>query len=128
MADTPTPVRYATDSDITSILGRRDRTRGDLLVGGGVRVNGIVRGNIEPVGDDCAVIVSTGGQVKGDMRVARARIDGSVTGAIDIEGHLEVTAGAVIDGDITYGSMSVEAGARVNGHVRCRHAGFNERE
>lgn len=128
MADKPLEVRRVTDADITTVLGRQDRTRGDLHLGGGVRVNGVVRGNIEPAADGCAVIVSAGGYVEGDVHVARARIDGSVSGALNIEDHLEVTAGAVIDGDITYGSMSIEAGASVNGYVRCRHSDFNERE
>lgn len=128
MAETALEVRHASDNDVTTVLGRQDRTRGDLHIGGGVRVQGVVRGNIEPVGDQCTVIVSPGGHVRGNVHAARARVDGNVTGALSIEGHLDVSSGAVIDGDITYGSMSIEAGARVEGYVRCRHSEFNERE
>ena len=127
MADKPLEVRHASESDITTLLGRQDRTRGDLHIGGGVRVQGVVRGNIEPGGEQCAVIVSRGGVVQGDIHASRARVEGSVTGTLRIEGHLDVIAGAVIDGDVTYGSMSIEAGARVEGHLRCMHSDFNER-
>ncbi|MDZ7747803.1 MAG: polymer-forming cytoskeletal protein [Halofilum sp. (in: g-proteobacteria)] len=128
MAQSAFEVRHASDNDVTTVLGRQDRTRGDLHVGGGVRVQGVVRGNIEPVSDQCTVIVSEGGHVQGNVHASRARVDGAVTGALSIDGHLDVSATAVIDGDITYGSMSIESGARVDGHVRCRHSEFNERE
>lgn len=127
MADRPLDVRQASDSDITSVLGRADRTRGNLHIGGGLRVLGIVRGNVEASAGSAVLIVGEGGRVEGDVRVDRARVDGAVEGALDIAGHLDVSAGAVINGDITYGSMTVVAGATINGHVRCRHSEFNER-
>jgi cytoskeletal protein CcmA (bactofilin family) len=120
MSDKPIQVRQATDSDITTVLGRPDRTRGDVHVGGGLRVDGIVRGNVEANGPEATLIVAEAGQVDGDIKVTRARIDGSVSGGLDIEGHIEISATAVIQGDIAYGSMSMAAGARVDGAVRPR--------
>ena len=54
MASDRIDVRHATDSDITTTLGRADRTRGDFHVGGGLRVLGVVRGNVEPVSAEAA--------------------------------------------------------------------------
>lgn len=119
MADSKDDFRHATEGDVTSILGRRDRTRGDLHVSGGLRVDGVVRGNIEPGGNDAAVLVSPGGHVEGRIRAQRVRVEGHVTGAMIIEGHVDVMARAVIEGDISYGSMSIAPGAVVNGRVRC---------
>lgn len=127
MADKPLEVRRASDSDISTVLGRQDRSRGDLHIGGGVRVDGVVRGNIEPSSDHCSVIVSAGGHVEGDIHAGRARIDGTVTGNLRIDGHLDVSAGAVITGDIAYGSMTVEAGGRIDGRIRCVHSEYDER-
>jgi len=124
MAEKPLQVHRATDADITTTLGPADRTRGDLHIGGGLRVDGVVRGNIAPNGDGSTVIVAESGHVEGDIKIGRARIDGRVTGGLDIEGHLDVSAGATIEGDILYGSMSMEAGACVNGAVRSRHGGL----
>ncbi len=126
MAEKPLQVRHATDADITTVLGRPDRTRGDLHVGGGLRVDGVVRGNISPNGEGSTLIVAESGHVEGDVAVTRARIDGRVTGGLDIEEHLDVSAGAIIEGDIRYGSMSMEAGACINGAVRSRHAGSDD--
>jgi len=117
MADSRDGFRHATDGDITTILGKRDRTRGDLHVTGGVRVDGVVRGNIEPVSIDAAVIVSRTGSVQGNIHVHRARIDGRVKGNILTEGHLDLTSSAVIEGRVSYGSLSIEAGADVNGEL-----------
>jgi cytoskeletal protein CcmA (bactofilin family) len=126
MADKPLQVRQATDTDITTVLGRPDRTRGDLHIGGGLRVDGVVRGNIAPNGEGSTLIISESGHVEGDIAVTRARIDGTVNGGLDIQEHLDVTASATIQGDILYGSMSMEAGACIDGTVRSRHAGLDD--
>jgi cytoskeletal protein CcmA (bactofilin family) len=61
------------------------------------------------------------------VKVARVRIEGNVVGSLEVDGHVEITASAKIDADvITYGSISIDAGARVNGTLRCRHADFDE--
>jgi len=109
--------RHASDDDITSILGQRDRTRGDLHVTGGVRVDGVVRGNIEPVSVESAVIVSRTGSVQGNIRVQRARVAGRVKGDLVVDGHLDLLASAVVEGNVSYGSMTIEAGADVNGQL-----------
>ena len=128
MAEKPLEVRHASDSDITTVLGRQDRVRGDVHVAGGLRVDGIVRGNIEPGGKDSCVIVSTGGRVEGDIHAARVRMDGSVAGNLHVEGHLDVSSEAVIDGNVTYGSMTIAEGARIDGRLQCSHSDFDERE
>lgn len=107
--------RHASDADITSIIGVRDRTRGDCHVGGGLRVDGVVRGDVVAASDDAALIVSTNARIEGDIHVARARLDGHVTGTVTVDGHLDVRSGAVIEGDVRYGSMAIETGASITG-------------
>lgn len=119
MTDTPIHVRHAVDSDVTSVLGKEDRTRGDLRIGGCVRVEGVVRGDIEPVSDHAAVIIGPEGFVEGDVHVRRARIEGRVYGSIRVDGHLDVTSTAVLEGDLAYDSMRVEPGAWIEGRATC---------
>ncbi len=107
--------RHANDADITSIIGVRDRIRGDYHVGGGLRVDGVVRGNVVASGDDAVLIVSPNARIEGDIHVTRARLDGRVTGTVTVDGHLDVRAGAVIEGDVRYGSMKIETGASITG-------------
>ena len=107
--------RHAGDNDITSTIGERDRARGDLHVGGGLQVNGVVRGNVLATSADAALIVRANALIEGDIKVVRARIEGHVTGTVTVEGHLDVMDGGVIEGDVHYGSMAIASGATVSG-------------
>lgn len=107
--------RHASDAEITSIIGVRDRTRGDCHVGGGLRVDGVVRGNVVASSDDAVLIVSPNARIEGDIHVTRARLDGHITGTVTVDGHLDVRAGAVVEGDVRYGSMAIETGASITG-------------
>ena len=111
----PDAFRHASDADITSIIGVRDRTRGDCHVGGGLRVDGVVRGNVLASSEDAALIVSPNARIEGDIHVGRARLHGHVTGTVTVDGHLDVRSGAVVEGDVRYGSMSIETGASITG-------------
>lgn len=119
MTDTPIHVRHAVDSDVTSVLSREDRTRGDLRIGGCVRVEGVVCGDIEPVSEHAAVIISREGFVEGNVHVRRARVEGRIYGSIRVDGHLDVMSTAIIEGDLAYDSISVEPGAWIDGRATC---------
>lgn len=119
MTDTPSQVRRAVDGDVTSLLSKEDRTRGDLRVGGCVRVDGVVCGDIEPVSDHAAVIIGAEGFVEGNIHVRRARVEGRIYGSIRVDGHLDVTSSAIIEGDLAYNSISVEPGAWIDGRATC---------
>lgn len=114
--------RHASDSDITSTLGERDRVRGDLHVGGGVRIEGVVRGNIVAASEESSLVVAPRARIEGDVQIGRARIEGHVTGSVNVSGHLDVLDGGVIEGDVHYGSIAIAAGARVSGVLSSRRA------
>lgn len=114
--------RHATDGDITSTLGQRDRSRGDLHVGGGLRVEGVVRGNIVAAAEEASLIVAPAARIEGDVQIGRARIEGHVTGTVTVTGHLDVMDGAVLEGDVHYGSIAIGSGARVVGLLTSRRA------
>lgn len=120
---------YVQDTDITSEISAHERIRGDVHIGRGLRVAGVVRGNIEALGADSNLIIVASGRVEGSVKVARVRIDGAVTGNMQVDGHVEITASAVVEAEtITYGSINIEHGAHVDAHLRCRHAEYNEHE
>lgn len=114
--------RHANDADMTSWIGRRDRTRGDFHVGGGLRVEGVVRGNILAADDDAGVIVGPGARIEGDVHIGRARIEGRVSGSVTVTGHLDILDGGVVEGDVHYGSIAIVAGARVTGVLSSRRS------
>ncbi len=123
MASEDRNIHPARDQDITSTIGREDRTRGDLAIGGGLQVAGIVRGKIESLNGDTTLIVAAGGRVEGTVAVARARIEGVFTGTLTVTGHVEITDTAVVEADIEYGTLRVHSGARIGGRVHCHHGG-----
>jgi len=116
----PDPI-YPRDQDVTSDLSAHERCRGDLFIGGGLRIRGVATGSITPMATDTTLIVAAGGHVEGDVQATRIRIDGTLRGRIEVEGHVEITAGAVVAADIIYGSISVAEGARVEGVLTRRY-------
>jgi len=118
---------YVRETDITSEISAHERVRGDVYIGHGLRLAGVVRGNVEALGTDSNLIIAASGRIEGRVKVARIRIDGAVKGSLHVDGHVEITASAVIEADIiTYGSISIESGAHVDAQLQCRHADFNE--
>lgn len=106
-------------SEVTSTIGRKDRVRGELHVGGCVRIEGIVRGSIEPIGDDARAIIVHGAHLEGRVRLHSIWIEGEVVGDIEASGHVDIAPGAVVHADISYGSLSIGAGAEVVGRLHC---------
>lgn len=115
--------------DITSEISAHERVRGDIYIGEGLRLAGVVRGNIEALGSDSGLIIAASGRIEGRVQVARVRIEGTVIGNLQVDGHVEITASAVIEAEIiSYGSITIAHGAHVDARLRCRHAEFNEHE
>jgi len=122
MSRSQQPPRAPGPAEVTSTIGARDRIRGELHVGGCVRIDGVIRGDIEHIGPDARVIVGTGGYVQGDVRVHSIWIRGQVLGKIEAAGHVDIAADAVVHADITYGTLRIGAGAAVTGRLRCPEA------
>lgn len=113
---------YPRDQDITSELAAQERCRGDLHIGRGLRVRGVVTGDIAPLAEDTTLIVAAGGHVEGKVRATRVRVDGHLRGRIEVDGHVEITAHAVVAADVVYGTLSIAHGARVDGRMQRREA------
>lgn len=115
----PVVSRRPATAEITSVIGAEDRVRGELHVSGCARVDGVVRGSIERHGDQACLIIGTSGHVRGDIHVHSIWIEGQVVGTIEAVGHVEIAATASIEADISYGTLSIAAGAQVSGRLRC---------
>lgn len=109
-------------SEVTSTIGAQDRIRGELHVGGCVRIDGVVRGDIEHIGPRAGVILGPGGHVRGNVRLHSIWIEGQLIGTIEADGHVDIAPGAVVHADIAYGTLRIGAGAEVSGRLRCPEA------
>jgi len=94
-------------SESTTVVGDVE-TRGPLMVSGHVRGNGRVGGTLS---------VSKSAHWEGDISARQAVLAGKVTGKIVVEDKLEITASAVIHGEIVAKILAIANGARIEGEV-----------
>ena len=94
-------------SESTTVIGDIE-TRGPLMVSGHVRGNGQVGGTLS---------VSKSADWQGDISARQAVLAGKVTGRVVVEDKLEVSASAVITGEIVAKILAIANGARIEGEV-----------
>ena len=99
-----------------TLIGPRCEMHGRILATDSLRLDGTVVGHIEAHSDlPITVVIGASGVVQGDVRVHRIIVAGKVTGNIHALERIELHASALVQGDIKYGSLAVEHGARVLG-------------
>lgn len=103
-------------SKIDTLIGAGSRIDGDVRFSGGLRVDGVVSGNIASE-DAGTLVVSDEATVEGEIRVAHAVINGQVAGPIHASESLELQAKARVTGDVYYTSLEVHLGAVVEGRL-----------
>ena len=91
----------------TTVVGDIE-TRGPLMVSGNVKGNGSIGGTLS---------VGKTAIWEGDISARQAVLAGKVTGRIMIEDKLEVSASAVISGEIVAKVLAIANGARIEGEV-----------
>lgn len=105
----------AAESRTFSYLGSEVSVTGDIVTEGDLHLDGKVTGDVA-----CGSLTQgPGGEVQGNIRAGDARLAGLVDGAVDA-GALTIEASARITGDIVYESVSVAAGAELDGRMRRR--------
>mgnify|MGYP000462552084 CR=1 FL=1 len=108
----------ASSEKFDTIVGRTTTIQGNLMLLDSVRIDGKVVGNIETA-PDCKIAVAIGptGEVTGDIKAHRVMVAGSVSGHINAAERVEFQKDSVVQGDVTYGSISVEHGAKLSGLI-----------
>ena len=109
---TPSQERFDT------IIGRTTQIYGRLVLLDSVRIDGKVTGNIETAKDNkVTVAIGQTGEVAGDITAHRVMVAGRVEGNIYAAERVEFHKDSIVQGDISYGSIAVEHGARLLGLV-----------
>ncbi len=99
-----------------TLIGRQTEIHGTLYVKQSVRIDGKVVGNIEAPKDMAiTIVVGNEGEIQGDVIANRVVVAGKVSGNIDARERVELHASALVQGDVKYGSIAVEHGARLLG-------------
>ena len=108
-----------TDS-IDTLIGQKTVFKGDLEFAGGLRVDGVVKGNVIATGDgNSTLVLSELGEIEGNVTVPHVIVNGSVRGNIKSSGRVELQAKAQIHGDVHYRAVEMELGATINGNLVC---------
>lgn len=103
---------------VDSLIGQQSRILGDIRFGGGLHVDGAIRGNVTSDGDDRATLtVSDRGSIEGEVRVPYIILNGLVKGDVYASEHIELAASARVEGDVYYALIEMAMGAEVNGKL-----------
>ncbi len=96
-----------------TIVGPRTVFRGNIAAFESIRIDGKVIGNIEsPPGSNITVALGKTAMVEGNINTYRALIAGRVEGNIYASERAELHDGADIHGEVIYGQIGVEQGAK----------------
>ena len=102
---------------IDTLIDKDMTIRGSTTVTGGIRLDGKIYGNLTIDGEHGSLVMGQDSVVKGNIAVASAMIGGKVTGNITSYEYIEVHGDAVIEGDIDYNILEINAGARIRGKL-----------
>jgi cytoskeletal protein CcmA (bactofilin family) len=107
-----------TNERFDTLIGKTSEIYGRMVVGESLRIDGKVVGNIESE-ENTKVTVAIGedGVVVGDIFAYRVMVAGKVEGNIYAFERVEFHQTAQVRGDVTYGTIGIEHGARVIGLV-----------
>jgi cytoskeletal protein CcmA (bactofilin family) len=106
------------DNRIDTLVGADTRIEGDLHFGGGLRVDGAIRGNVsEQNGSPSTLIISEHGRIEGAVTAAKIVLNGKVNGTVKSSHFVELQTKARITGDLYYKSLEMHTGAVIEGKL-----------
>ncbi|NEQ49872.1 MAG: polymer-forming cytoskeletal protein [Leptolyngbya sp. SIO3F4] len=100
------------DSGSRNHIAQGTTITGDIVTDGDLRVDGRVEGTIVSKGK---LVVGGSGTVKGDIKCVNANVSGMVQGTMTVNEMIAVQASGKFSGDLSYGKLSVEPGAQLEG-------------
>ena len=103
---------------VRSFIGAETRIHGDIEFTGGFHVDGYVKGNVEGINDDNAVLsISESGSVEGSVIVPHIFLNGVIRGDVRATERMKLGSGARVIGDVQYKLIEMSIGAEVSGKL-----------
>ena len=103
----------ATVSKIETIIGPNAHVRGDIQSDGGVRIDGILEGNIDITGN---LVIGEGAKLIAEVKANNISISGAVKGNIN-GNRVEILETGRVWGDLTINSLLLNEGAYLRGQT-----------
>jgi len=87
---------------IDSLICANTRIEGNVIFSGGLRVDGMIRGNVSAVADQPATLaVSADARIDGEVQAAHIVVNGCINGPVHATETLELQAGSKVKGTCT---------------------------
>jgi cytoskeletal protein CcmA (bactofilin family) len=113
-----TSLLIPTNERFDTLVGKTSEIYGRLVLGDSLRLDGKIVGNIESAPNSkVTVAIGEDGEVIGDIFAYRVMVAGKVEGNIYATERVEFHKTAQMRGDVTYGSIGIEHGAKIVGLV-----------
>jgi len=110
--------RNKPQSRIDTLVGAETRIDGDIYFTGGLRVDGVVRGNVnEEASTPSTLVLSEQGSIEGAVVVSQVVLNGRVVGPVHAKEYVELQPKARVVGDVYYKSLEMHTGAVIEGNL-----------
>ncbi|MDO8284470.1 MAG: polymer-forming cytoskeletal protein [Rhodoferax sp.] len=104
---------------IKSLIAEGSQIDGNISFTDGLRVDGVVVGNILAAEDVASILViSEIASITGEITADHIIINGTVKGPIHARKMLELQPKARIEGDVEYAALEMHQGALITGQLR----------
>jgi cytoskeletal protein CcmA (bactofilin family) len=105
---------------LLTYISEKSEFQGEMHVEGNLRIDGIVHGTVEVLGD---LEVSQTGLIEGpELRANNIILHGVIKARVVAEGRLTLTRTARLEGDVSANSLDIEAGAFYVGYISTTEA------
>lgn len=103
---------------IDSLLGAHTRIQGDVLFAGGLHLEGTVTGSVKAhSAEPSRLVIGQAGVVEGSCEAQVMELHGKVKGDIMARERVVLGPGACVEGNLSYGSIEMAAGATIKGKL-----------
>lgn len=103
---------------IDCLIGAGTSVQGDIVFVGGLRIDGLVTGNVSTAdGQSGTLVISEKARVDGEIHVSHVVINGTVNGPVSASDYLELQPKARVTGDVAYRTLEMHVGAVVHGRL-----------
>jgi cytoskeletal protein CcmA (bactofilin family) len=104
---------------IKSLIAEGSQIEGNISFTDGLRVDGVVVGNILAAEDVASILViSEIASITGEITADHIIVNGTVKGPIHARKMLELQPKARIEGDVEYAALEMHQGALITGQLR----------
>lgn len=103
---------------IATLIGAEATITGDLVFRGGLRIDGVVRGNVRAEeGQASMLVLSENARIEGSVQAGHLVLNGTVVGPVQGDDLIELQPKARITGDVRYQVLEMAQGAVVDGQL-----------